>query len=112
MKAFCRVHPATLRYIPSVATHWQISPDKLTYRFRINPNARFSDGTPVTSDDVVASYDFRMDPTLQDPMVQIVFGKINRPVAESKYIVRVQAKELNWRSFCISPECRFSLLMS
>ena len=93
------VHPTTLRYIPSVATHWQISPDKLTYRFRINPNARFSDGAPVTGDDVVASYDFRMDPTLQDPMVQIVFGKVNRPVAESKYIVRAQAKEVNWRAF-------------
>lgn len=93
------VHPTTLKYIPALATHWQISPDKLTYRFRINPNARFSDGTPVTSDDVVASYDFRMDPTLQDPMSQLVFGKVNRPVAESKYIVRVQAKEVNWRAF-------------
>src|SRR5579862_5737868 len=49
------IHPTTLQYMPALATHWQISPDKLTYRFRINPNARFSDGTPVTSDDVVAS---------------------------------------------------------
>jgi microcin C transport system substrate-binding protein len=93
------VHPTTLKYVPAVATHWQISPDKLTYRFRINPNARFSDGTAVTSEDVVASYDFRMDPTLQDPMNQLIFGKVNRPVAESKYIVRVQAKEVNWRAF-------------
>jgi len=93
------VHPTTLRYIPGIATHWQISPDKLTYRFRINPNARFSDGTPVISEDVVASYDFRMDSTLQDPMAQLIFGKVNRPVAESKYIVRVQAKEVNWRAF-------------
>ena len=29
----------------------------------------------------------------------LTFGKLNRPVAESKYIVRVQAKELNWRNF-------------
>ena len=29
-----------------LATHWQISPDKMTYRFRIDPNARFSDGHP------------------------------------------------------------------
>ena len=40
-----------------------------------------------------------MDKTLQDPMNQLTFGKLNRPVAESKYIVRVQAKELNWRNF-------------
>jgi microcin C transport system substrate-binding protein len=93
------VHPTTLDYIPNLATHWQISPDKMTYRFRINPNARFSDGVPVTSDDVVATYDFIMDKTLQAPMDQLVFAKLNRPVAESKYIVRVQAKELNWRNF-------------
>ena len=55
------VHPTTLEFIPVLATHWQISPDKLTYRFRINPNARFSDGQPVTADDVVASWSFVMD---------------------------------------------------
>jgi microcin C transport system substrate-binding protein len=93
------VHPTTLEFIPGLATHWQISPDKMTYRFRIDPNARFSDGVPVTSEDVVATYDFLMDKTLQDPMEQITYSKLSRPVAESKYIVRVQAKELNWRNF-------------
>ena len=27
----------TLNYIPSLATHWQVSADKMTYRFRLNP---------------------------------------------------------------------------
>ena len=40
------LHPTSLEYIPALATHWQISPDKLTYRFRIDPNARFSNGDP------------------------------------------------------------------
>src|SRR5215207_3226889 len=65
------IDASTLNFIPQLATHWQISPDKLTYRFRLNPNARFSDGTPVTADDVVASYDFVMDKTLQDPSNQM-----------------------------------------
>src|SRR4029077_16327793 len=47
------LHPNTLDYIPGLATHWQISPDQLTYRFRLDPNARFSDGEPVVADDVV-----------------------------------------------------------
>ena len=93
------LHPTTLEHIPSLATHWQISEDKMTYRFRINPNARFSDGMPVTSEDVVATYDFMMDKTLLSPSNQMVFGKLERPVAESIYIVRVRAKELNWRNF-------------
>jgi microcin C transport system substrate-binding protein len=93
------IDPNTLQYIPSLATHWQTSADKLTFRFRINPNARFSDGTPVTAEDVIASYDFVMDPTLQDAMSRLTYSKLDRPVAESKYIVRVKAKELNWRNF-------------
>jgi microcin C transport system substrate-binding protein len=98
-ESLLNVDPNTLDYVPSLATHWQVSPDKMTYRFRINPNARFSDGTPVTSDDVIATYDLMLDKTTQAPMEQLTFEKLERPVAESKYIVRVHAKELNWRNF-------------
>jgi microcin C transport system substrate-binding protein len=92
------VDPNTLGFIPALATHWQVSPDKMTYRFRVNPNARFSDGGPVTADDVIATYDFMMDKTLEDPSNLLTFGKLERPVAESKYIVRVKSKGLNWRN--------------
>src|SRR5206468_5207346 len=30
--------PPTLNFVPVLATHWQVSPDKMTYRFRIDPN--------------------------------------------------------------------------
>lgn len=42
--------PMTSAWMPTLATHWQISPDRTTYRFRIDPNARFSDRQPVTAD--------------------------------------------------------------
>ena len=93
------LHPTTLDYMPALATHWQISPDKMTYRFRINPNARWSDGQPVTADDVVATWVLNLDKGLQDPMTALVFGKFEKPVAESKYIVRAKSTVLNWRNF-------------
>jgi microcin C transport system substrate-binding protein len=93
------LHPTTLDWMPMLATHWQISEDKLTYRFRLDPNARWSDGQPVVADDVVASWMFTMDKGLQDPSNQLVFGKFDKPVAESKYIVRVKSNQLNWRNF-------------
>ncbi len=93
------LHPTTLDYIPALATHWQISPDRLTYRFRLDPNARWSDGQPVLADDVVATWSFYMDEGLQDPSARLVFGKFEKPVAESPYIVRVQSTQLNWRNF-------------
>ena len=93
------LHPTTLEYMPNVATHWQISDDQMEFRFRINPNAQFSDGEPVMADDVVATWDFLMDPNIQAPSNRLSFGKFERPVAETPYIVSVKAKDLNWRNF-------------
>ena len=90
------LHPTTLEYIPALATHWQMSPDTLNYRFRIDPNARFNDGTPVTSADVVASWKLMVDKSVQDPIRNAMFSKFEEPVAESKYIVRVKSKEPGW----------------
>src|SRR5262245_33161419 len=91
--------PTTTDYIPSLATHWQISPDKMTFRFRLNPNARFSNGEPVTADDVVASWTLMSDKTLQDPALYTKFTKFEMPVAESKYIVRLRARTSDWKNF-------------
>jgi microcin C transport system substrate-binding protein len=91
--------PATLKFAPVLATHWQVSPDKMTYRFRINPTARWSDGQPVTADDVVASWTFYTDKTLQDPTKSVHLLRLEKPVAESKYIVQVKAKTLHWQNF-------------
>jgi len=93
------LHPTTLEYMPGLATHWQVSEDLMNFRFRINPNARFSDGEVVTSEDVVASWDFMMNPDIHAPMNRITYDKFERPVAESKYIVSVRSKDLNWRNF-------------
>ncbi len=90
------LHPTSLEYIPVLATHWQVGADKMTLRFRIDPNARFSDGMPVTADDVVATWKLMVDPTVQDPFRNATFGKYEQPVAESKYIVRIKAKQASW----------------
>ena len=38
--------------IPSLAEKWEVSPDVTTFTFNLNPAAKFSDGSPVTGDDV------------------------------------------------------------
>ena len=91
-------HPVTLEYIPALASHWKLSEDKMTFYFRIDPDARWSDGQEVTADDVVASYDIRMDETILFPSTQVTYGKIQRPEAVSKYIVKVKSNTLNWRN--------------
>ena len=93
------LHPTTLEYIPALASHWQISADKKSFRFRINPNARWSDGTPVTAEDVVSSWKLTVDKGLQDPARTLIFSNFEQPIAESKYIASVKAKTENWQNF-------------
>ena len=38
--------------VPSLAEKWEVSPDVTTFTFNLNPAAKFSDGSPVTGDDV------------------------------------------------------------
>jgi peptide/nickel transport system substrate-binding protein len=42
--------------VPGLAESWEISEDALTYTFHLRPNVVFSDGTPMTSADVVYSW--------------------------------------------------------
>lgn len=92
-------HPLTLEFIPSLASHWKISDDKMKFWFRINPDARWSDGREVTAEDVVATWDLHMDETILSPSDQLTYGKFERPVIEGKYIISVVCKELSWRNF-------------
>ncbi len=91
-------HPLTLEFISSLASHWKIADDKMKFWFRVNPDARWSDGREVIADDVIATWDLHMDETILSPSDQLVYGKFERPVAESKYIVSVVCKELSWRN--------------
>jgi len=92
-------HSATLEFVPGLASHWSIADDNLTFKFRINPDARWSDGMPVIADDIIATWDLRMDETILMPSDQLTFDKYERPVAESKYIVSIKSKKVNWRNF-------------
>lgn len=92
--------PRTMEFIPSLASHWKISEDKMKFTFRINPKAHWSDGKPVTADDVIATYKLIEDDKLLDPMskAQIV-EKMEEPVKKSKYIVEIQCKVKHWLNF-------------
>jgi len=48
--------------VPGVAERWEISPDGRTYTFHLRPDARWSDGLPVTAGDFVASWKRALSP--------------------------------------------------
>lgn len=47
---------------PGVAESWELSEDQLTWTFRLREGATWSNGEPITSADVVYSYQRLMDP--------------------------------------------------
>ena len=52
------LHPNTRRAIPALATHWAFGEDGRSIYYRLNPNARWSDGVPVTAGDFVFAVRF------------------------------------------------------
>jgi oligopeptide transport system substrate-binding protein len=57
-------HPETVEAQPGVAESWEISKDGKTYTFKLNPNAKWSNGDPVTADDFVFSWKRILTPAL------------------------------------------------
>ena len=48
-------------FIGQLAESWEISEDGLTYTYHLVPDATFSDGTPITAEDVEFSYEYIRD---------------------------------------------------
>jgi peptide/nickel transport system substrate-binding protein len=47
---------------PKLAQSYETSADKLSYTFKLDPRAKWWDGTPVTADDVVFTFQTLLDP--------------------------------------------------
>jgi len=52
--------------VPDLAESWE-APDPTTYVFKLRPDLKFSDGSPLTADDVVFTYTTLIDPATNAP---------------------------------------------
>jgi len=52
------------RFVPSLAVSWAVSSDGLVYDFRLDPKAKWEDGSPVTSNDVSFTIERMRDPKI------------------------------------------------
>ena len=55
---------------PDLAAAWEVSEDGLTLTFHLQPEAKWSDGTPFTAHDVMATYKTIIDPNTRTPYAQ------------------------------------------
>ena len=50
------------KVVPDLAESWTVAPDGMTYTFKIRSGVKFHDGSPLTSEDIKASYDRIINP--------------------------------------------------
>lgn len=67
------LHPETANFIPALATHWAYSEDGFTVYYKLDPNARWSDGLPVTADDYLFTNEFSRSKFIVDPVTNNYF---------------------------------------
>lgn len=66
----------TLELEPLLSESWEISDDKLKFKFKLRENVKWHDGVPFTSADVVFSYKSIMDPKVDAPHLRSYYQEI------------------------------------
>lgn len=85
------IDPDTGKVIPALATEWTVSEDGCVYDFTIAEGATFTDGTPLTAEDVKYTYDKAKESSFA---AQKVADVISTEVIDSTHI-RVTLKKAN-----------------
>ena len=71
------VQDAKANVVPGVAEKWEISDDGLKYTFHLRPDAKWSNGDPVTAGDFVFAYQRVQDPKVAAPYANMLYPMVN-----------------------------------
>jgi peptide/nickel transport system substrate-binding protein len=79
----------TNKIVPSLAESWDVSPDGKTYTFHLRPGIKFSNGDPVTAEDVAWTLNRFANPKLNAIMAAVAIG-VGKTTAVDDSTVRVK----------------------
>jgi peptide/nickel transport system substrate-binding protein len=99
MESLTVTDPYTLEPAPRLATHWEISPDGLVMRFHLRRGATFSDGEPVTADDVIFSFDLVRNPAYNAARTRAYLTKLKDVKKIDDYTVEFTFSEFYYGNF-------------
>lgn len=90
----------SLEYQPRLAERWEVQPDGLKMTFWLRKGVTFSDGTPLTADDVVFTFDWMMNPAVDAERARGYFKRTFSGVKKiDDYTVEFTFKEPYFQSF-------------
>ncbi|MDR6755371.1 oligopeptide transport system substrate-binding protein [Mycoplana sp. BE70] len=81
------IYDAAGKIIPGAAETWDLSDDGLTYTFKLRADAKWSDGSPVTAEDFVFSYQ-----RVEDPKTAAGYANILYPIKNAEKVNKGEMK--------------------
>lgn len=110
-ESLCTRDPVTLELKGLLAKSWSVSEDKTTYTFKLNPDAKWADGSPVTTEDAIFTYETIMNPENLTGLFRSGYeDEFEKIYASDKYTLVFKAKQKRWTnlisasSFTILPK--------
>ena len=89
------LHPNTENIIPQLATHWAFGKDNKTMYYKLNKNAEWSDGKPVTAHDFACKVEFARSEYIQDPAINKHYREeIDKVIVYDDYTLAVVLKNV------------------
>ncbi|WP_022668889.1 extracellular solute-binding protein [Desulfospira joergensenii] len=86
------IHPNTLNILPELATHWAFGEDKKTMFFKLDPEAKWSDGRPVTAWDYVYTLTFMRSEHIIAPWYNDYYSReIEKVMVYDDYTIGVKS---------------------
>jgi len=98
--------PQTLEWEGLLARDWQVSDDGLTIEFELRDNLTFSDGKPLTADDVAFTFEFTMDERIAAPRHRATMEKISSVTASGENRVRFDFHEAYFEGLGLAGEMK------
>ncbi|NCD32743.1 MAG: ABC transporter substrate-binding protein [Spartobacteria bacterium] len=90
--------PVTAEYIPGLASSWIISEDKKTFTFHIDERAKWSDGMPVTAEDVLWTFNTILKPENLTGPHKVALETFLPPEIIDERTIAFTANDVHWRN--------------
>ncbi|HRQ87355.1 MAG TPA: extracellular solute-binding protein [Bacteroidia bacterium] len=90
--------PITLEDRPGLADRWEVSEDRKSFTFHLDSRAKWSDGKPVTSEDVVWSFEAVKNPDHLTGPIQSLLKRLVKIEAIDERTVAIHADEVHWKN--------------
>ena len=90
-------HPVTFEFVPELATHWALMDDQKTAYYHLDPDARWSDGKPITANDYVYVMKFFLSDHLKAPFYKQYYSENFESIEKiNDLVVKIVRKKKSW----------------